>query len=164
MLGRNTDSDISAELGTLFGDTRLTSGILPLLGMGREAPSGELSLRGKRLAARWTADRSRDYFEAVREAQRTLASELGAKFHDDPVWHLGKRVITVHPLGGVPMGRGPSEGVVNEWGEVFGHPNLYVADGSVMPGTVGPNPSLTIAALADRFADGILEGRGADAA
>jgi cholesterol oxidase len=26
-----------------------------------------------------------------------------------------------------------------------------------MPGTVGPNPSLTIAALADRFADGIID-------
>jgi cholesterol oxidase len=28
-----------------------------------------------------------------------------------------------------------------------------------MPGPVGPNPSLTIAALADRFADGIIEDR-----
>ncbi|MDQ3448057.1 MAG: GMC family oxidoreductase, partial [Chloroflexota bacterium] len=64
-----------------------------------------------------------------------------------------------HPLGGAPMGRHAGEGVVDAWGEVFGYPGLYVADGSVMPGTVGPNPSLTIAALADRFADGILEGR-----
>jgi cholesterol oxidase len=32
-----------------------------------------------------------------------------------------------------------------------------VADGSVMPGTVGPNPSLTIAAVAERIAQGILE-------
>jgi cholesterol oxidase len=31
----------------------------------------------------------------------------------------------------------------------------------VMPGPVGPNPSLTIAALADRFADQIIEERGA---
>jgi choline dehydrogenase-like flavoprotein len=29
-----------------------------------------------------------------------------------------------------------------------------------MPGPVGTNPSLTIAALADRFAEGILEKRG----
>jgi cholesterol oxidase len=28
-----------------------------------------------------------------------------------------------------------------------------------MPGPVGANPSLTIAALADRFADGIIESR-----
>ncbi len=39
---------------------------------------------------------------------------------------------------------------------VFGCPDLHIADGSVMPGPVGANPSLTIAALADRFADAIL--------
>jgi cholesterol oxidase len=47
--------------------------------------------------------------------------------------------------------------VVDPLGRVFGHPGLYVADGSVMPGTVGPNPSLTIAAVAERIAQGILE-------
>jgi cholesterol oxidase len=164
VLGRSTDSDISAELATLLGDTRLSSGILPLLGMGREMPVGKLGLRGKRLTADWTIDRSIEYYERVREAQRELAIELGAKFRDNPAWHFGRRVITVHPLGGAPMGRGPGDGVVDAWGQVFGHPGLYVADGSVMPGPVGPNPSLTIAALADRFADGILDGRAIEAA
>jgi cholesterol oxidase len=73
-----------------------------------------------------------------------------------PLW-LFKRVITVHPLGGCPMGRDRSEGVVDSWGQSFDYPGLYVADGSVMPGPVGPNPSLTIAAFADRVAEGILE-------
>jgi cholesterol oxidase len=54
------------------------------------------------------------------------------------------------------MGRDPAEGVVDSFGEVFGYPSLYVADGSVMPGPVGPNPSLTIAAFADRVAERIL--------
>jgi cholesterol oxidase len=54
------------------------------------------------------------------------------------------------------MGRNEHEGVVDSSGQVFNYPGLYVADGSVMPGPVGPNPSLTIAALADRFADRIL--------
>ena len=45
---------------------------------------------------------------------------------------------------------------------MFGHPGLHVVDGSIMPGPVGPNPSLTIAALADRVADAILEGRTAE--
>jgi cholesterol oxidase len=48
------------------------------------------------------------------------------------------------------------EGVVNPCGEVFDYPGLYVADGSVMPGPVGPNPSMTIAAMSDRFADHII--------
>jgi cholesterol oxidase len=66
-------------------------------------------------------------------------------------------VITAHPLGGAPMGRNEREGVVSPDGEVFGYPGLFVADGSVMPGPVGPNPSLTIAALADKFADRMIE-------
>jgi cholesterol oxidase len=86
-----------------------------------------------------------------------FAAAMGARFVDNPIWHFGRRVITVHPLGGCPMGRDSSEGVVSPWGEVFGQPGLYVADGSVMPGPVGPNPSLTIAALADRFASHLLE-------
>jgi hypothetical protein len=45
----------------------------------------------------------------------------------------------------------------DEYGEVFGYEGgLYVADGSVMPGPIGPNPSLTIAAVADRIAGRIL--------
>ena len=41
-----------------------------------------------------------------------------------------RKPITVHPLGGCIMGNDQRTGVVNSWGEVFGYPNLYVADGS----------------------------------
>ena len=57
------------------------------------------------------------------------------------------------------MSDSPRHGVVDSWGRVHGHPGLWVADGSVMPGPVGKNPSFTIAALADRFADAMLEPR-----
>jgi cholesterol oxidase len=86
-----------------------------------------------------------------------IATALGGRFEDNFLWYL-KRVITVHPLGGCPMGRDDREGVVDAWGRAFNYPGLYVADGSVMPGPVGANPSLTIAAFADRMCDGILEG------
>jgi len=55
------------------------------------------------------------------------------------------------------MGSDRSVGVCDSYGEVFGHPGLYIADGAVMPGPVGPNPSLTIAALADRMCTRLLE-------
>jgi cholesterol oxidase len=51
------------------------------------------------------------------------------------------------------MGRDADHGVVDAFGQVFGFPGLVIADGSVMPGPVGANPSLTIAALADRFVE-----------
>jgi cholesterol oxidase len=92
----------------------------------------------------------------MRTTSRDLAHALGGHYADNPIWFL-RRVITVHPLGGCPMGRDAVEGVVDPNGNVFGYPGLHIADGSIMPGPVGPNPSFTIAALADRFADSMLE-------
>ncbi|MEU0847053.1 GMC oxidoreductase [Streptomyces flaveolus] len=62
-------------------------------------------------------------------------------------------------MGGAPIGTDPREAVCDPFGEVFGHPGLYVVDGSAMPGPVGANPSLTIAAFADRAARRMLEQR-----
>ncbi|MEA2273070.1 MAG: cholesterol oxidase [Solirubrobacteraceae bacterium] len=155
------ESDVGAEISDLFGDCSLSAGMLPLLGMGRDVPDGHMSLRGGRLEVDWRKHgASKEYFERVHEVSEALADKLGATFQDNPIWHLN-RVITVHALGGCSMGRTIDEGVVSAVnGEVFGYPGLHVADGSVMPGPVGANPSLTIAAVADRFADAILEGRG----
>ena len=47
-------------------------------------------------------------------------------------------MITVHPLGGAPMGRHPGEGLCDEYGEVYGHPGLYVMDGALLPGPSAP--------------------------
>jgi cholesterol oxidase len=47
--------------------------------------------------------------------------------------------------------------VCDEYGEVFGYPGLHVVDGAAMPGPVGANPSLTIAAFAERACRHILE-------
>jgi cholesterol oxidase len=55
------------------------------------------------------------------------------------------------------MGRSAHEGLVDQWGEVFGYPGLYVVDGAAMPGPVGPNPALTIAATANRTVEHVLE-------
>ena len=59
------------------------------------------------------------------------------------------------------MGRNAQEGVTDHRGEVFGYPRLYVADGALLPVPTGRNPSMTIGALAERVADGIVKERGA---
>lgn len=56
---------------------------------------------------------------------------------------------TAHILGGCCMGETPDKGVVGLNGELFGYPNLYVADGSVIAANLGVNPSLTITALSE---------------
>ncbi len=67
---------------------------------------------------------------------------------------------TAHILGGCPMGRNASEGVVDEKFRVHGYDNFYILDGSIMPCNLGVNPSLTITALSEYAMDQILEKQG----
>lgn len=149
-------SDIGAEIGRALGDGRLSGGATPLLGMGRDFPDGTMRLRSGYLDVDWSTRTSREYFDAVRQTMSDIAEVLDGRFVANPLSAL-HRVVTVHPLGGAPMGHGPQTGVVDQWGEVFGCPGLYVADGAAMPGPVGANPSLTIAAFADRLSTHLLE-------
>jgi cholesterol oxidase len=153
------DSRTSKELSDLIGDGALSMSSLPLLGMGRDVPDGRLGLKGGNLDVTWTAETSEAYFKRLRATMRRVAHVLGATYADNPIW-FRKRIVTVHPLGGAPMGRNAGEGVCDPWGEVHGFPGLYVADGAALPGPVGANPSLTIAALADRMSTRLLENTG----
>jgi cholesterol oxidase len=56
---------------------------------------------------------------------------------------------TAHILGGAPLGKDASEGVVDGNFEVHNYPGMYIIDGSIMPANPGVNPSLTITALAE---------------
>ncbi|MFD0312771.1 FAD-dependent oxidoreductase [Streptomyces flavalbus] len=154
------DPHLSRPLSELLGAGVLSSTSVPLLGMGRDIPDGVLRLRDGRLDADWSTATSAAYFERLRATMRRLADELGAAYVDNPLWY-GKRVVSVHPVGGAPMAARPEDGVCDPYGEVYGHPGLYVADGAAMPGPVGTNPSLTIAALADRLSTRLLENRSA---
>jgi cholesterol oxidase len=149
-------SSLSRDISAAIGPGTLSSSSLPLAGMGRDRANGVMSLRKGHLDIDWELDDSRDSFARLRETAHEIARVWQADFHANPIRTLG-RAITVHPLGGCAMGRNEGEGVVDSYGQVFNYPGLYVVDGSVMPGSVGPNPALTIAALADRFADRIIE-------
>jgi cholesterol oxidase len=59
---------------------------------------------------------------------------------------------TAHILSGCPMGRSADQSVIDTGHEVHGHPGLFVVDGASIPANIGVNPSLTIAAMAERFA------------
>lgn len=56
------------------------------------------------------------------------------------------------PLGGAVMGRATSD-----LGQLYGHKNLFVVDGSLLPGSAAAaNPSLTIAANAERTVERLV--------
>ena len=57
---------------------------------------------------------------------------------------------TAHILGGACMGSTPGDGVIDHRHRLFGYPQILVVDGSAVSANPGVNPSLTIAALAER--------------
>ncbi|GAA2360142.1 GMC oxidoreductase [Saccharopolyspora halophila] len=59
--------------------------------------------------------------------------------------------FTYHPLGGLVLGE-----ATDLYGRVNGYRNLYVTDGSLIPGSTGVNPFVTITALAERNIDRVL--------
>jgi len=63
-----------------------------------------------------------------------------------------------HVAGTCRMGEAPEESVVDVFGAVHGHPNLVIADASVLVTQgAGDSPSLTIQALALRAAEALAE-------
>jgi cholesterol oxidase len=157
-LGLRNDADLGAEISDLIGPANSSKSSMPVLTMGRDVPNAKLCLKEGRLECDWTLKSSQEYYDRIRRSVRAIARALNAEYMDNPsyAWNF-HQVLTAHPLGGCPMAQTADEGVVDPQGETFGYPGLYIADGSVMPGPVGPNPSLTIAAFANRSADHIID-------
>jgi choline dehydrogenase-like flavoprotein len=64
--------------------------------------------------------------------------------------------MAFHPLGTARADADPACGVLDSNLRVHGISGLHVADGSVMPSSLGVNPQLTIMALATRLAFHLL--------
>jgi choline dehydrogenase-like flavoprotein len=64
-----------------------------------------------------------------------------------------------HPLGTCRMGVSPRTSVVDPWGECWELPELYVADGGIVPTSLGVNPQLSIMSMALRIAWRLREKR-----
>lgn len=153
------------------GSLRLPQPVRPREG---PAPTGTLCIHWPQARSAAVLDAPHEHLaEAVRKGfRRRMRTRLLA----NPVWRLlpdklkglvtqpRGPVLTVHPLGGCGIGADFDEGVVDQWGRVFdarpqcdlyiGGVNcswfdtLVVLDGSIIPGSLGVNPALTITALA----------------
>ena len=155
----------AARSGSAFPAAKIFQGsmvphFLPYLGMGTDTADGVFRLDGDgRLALDWDPSGSKAMFDEMEGAMRRLSKALGGSFVRSLPWrHPFRRLLTAHPMGGCVMGDSPSSSVVDHRGEVWGHPGLFVADASVIPGSLAVNPSLTIAALAEWIAHAMVQG------
>ena len=65
-------------------------------------------------------------------------------------------LLAFHPLGTARADARPGHGVVDGDLKVRGTENVYIADGSVVPSSLGVNPQITIMTLATRLAFHLL--------
>jgi choline dehydrogenase-like flavoprotein len=89
----------------------------------------------------------------IRMLRREQIPDLEAS--PPPRSHL--RLEAFHPMGTARMGADTSSAVVGTDGAVHGAKGLYVADGSLMPSSLGVNPMMTIIAMASRVAGSMAE-------
>ncbi|ONI75837.1 hypothetical protein BWI15_08480 [Kribbella sp. ALI-6-A] len=128
--------------------------IMTLLLMGRDSSDGRLKLDHKNEAAvDWRYIANKDLYAAQSRASREVARQLSGRMRLTPTWRFLKQAVTVHNLGGTPMGKDPATAVIDEYGQVHRYPGLFVVDGAAVPGATGTNPSATITAMAERMVE-----------
>ncbi len=135
------------------------------LACGHDSATGRLVLDDDddRVHVAWKGVGEERCFAAMTDEMLALTEAHGGIFAPNPRSTLlgGERQMTVHPLGGLPMGDDVDHGAVDDRGRVFDpegrvHLGLYVADGAIVPRSLGVTPLLTISALAERIAVGIV--------
>lgn len=102
-------------------------------------------------------ERSPSYISQANDAARAFAQVSNGIAQNVLLESVGNLSVTAHILGGAVMSDDPKKGVIDKYHQVFGYEGLFVVDGSAIPVNVGVNPSLTITALAERFAQEYLK-------
>jgi gluconate 2-dehydrogenase alpha chain len=64
---------------------------------------------------------------------------------------------STHPTGGAIMGTDPGNSVVNQWGQVWSAPNVFVTGACQYPQNPGANPTDTLGALTYRQGDAMRD-------
>lgn len=119
-----------------------------------------MQTKDNRMKFRWKGKRlSTEFGESppppsyIKEGNE-IAEAIAQAIDGIPVGSIPETVFglptTAHILGGCSIGKDRDHGVIDTNHQVFGYPNMYVADGSTIPANLGVNPSLTITAMSER--------------
>ena len=130
-------------------------GFTSVIGFGVVEPRGEFRYDPHQDDAvlHWSQRYDRKLTERIGERIRSIVGgSLQENFRNPTLDTTAFETTTYHPLGGATLGE-----VCDSHGRVRGQRGLYVVDGALIPGSTGAcNPSMTIAALAERNMDEIV--------
>lgn len=157
---------LSFILGSYRGAVRNTQTYLV---MAHDGNDGKMFLQNDRLRISWPNVGKKPIFEKISTILKEATVPLQGTYIKNPVWNrlTDQDLISVHPLGGCPMGEDASFSVVNENCQVYSgksgtetHNGLYIMDGSVIPRSLGVNPLLTICAISERACEKLTTQKG----
>ncbi len=161
------------------------SNLLLLSGMGTDSSDGTIKLQDSWknnpnrdmnalnvLDVDFDLDNLVPLFTRMRNSMERIARQIGkdgTSSFSTPLWDPadinGSSTIVLHNLGGCSMGKDRDHGVVDSFGRVYKgngatltevYPDFYIADGGIVPTSVGINSTLTIAAIVFRIAEKIV--------
>jgi cholesterol oxidase len=136
---------------------------------GHDSGAGTMTLVDDRLRISWPGVGGQPIYQKMQETTTAATAVTQGISIREPIWTdvFDDNLMTVHPLGGCVMSDDAQHGVVNDRGQVFSgssgtavYHGLYVADGTVVPTSLGVNPLLTISALAERAMTLLIRDRG----
>jgi cholesterol oxidase len=101
----------------------------------------------------WQTSWNQPSIDAAKTVFDKINSKEGTIYRTDlfGVYKTWGDDFTYHPLGGCVLGQ-----ATDNYGRLTAYPGLYVVDGSLIPGSTGVNPFVTITALAERNIEKII--------
>ncbi len=143
---------MAAVAHTLLGQAHLFVGLMEDFPYAHNRVLFDPANPGRMSATYTLSDELRSRRRAFRKALRR-----GLRGHRHLFLSMAPELNWGHPCGTLRFGHDPASSVTGPDGRAHGIDNLWVADASFMPTSMGVNPSLTIAANALRVADHILK-------
>lgn len=116
-------------------------------------PDSRVTLTGDQIRLDWKKSNGKAHELLVRR----LKSLLRRAGYPVVMSRAFDRRTPSHQCGTARMGTDPRTSVVNPFGRSHDHPNLFICDASILPTSAAVNPALTIAALALRSGDHIIQ-------
>ena len=119
--------------------------------------------RGKKISLKMDIDKDLNkYYSETKQVMESILLKNGCKLLNiDYIDRKGQNYdnlhfFTAHQVGSCRMAVNKDRGVVDQHGEVFGYPGMYITDGSAVPSSTAVNVSLTILANAERITHHIM--------